>query len=139
MPWIINVSRDAVRTGEHIISANCMLIQIADPDAEFPQPKHDFTEVHQFHFLDAEDNSLVPHENMRCSFQQAAELVQLIQHAMDSQMDIVVHCAAGICRSGAVCEVGTMMGMQDKRSFRIPNTLVKNRMMRALGWTYDAD
>jgi hypothetical protein len=54
-------------------------------------------------------------------------------------MNVVVHCFAGICRSGAVCEVGVMMGFNDTGRFRAPNLLVKHRMMRALGWTYDAD
>jgi hypothetical protein len=54
-------------------------------------------------------------------------------------MNVVVHCFAGICRSGAVTEVGVMMGFEDTGRFRAPNLLVKHRMMRALGWTYDAD
>ena len=52
-------------------------------------------------------------------------------------MNVVVHCYAGICRSGAVCEVGVMMGFNDTERFRSPNLLVKHRMMKALGWTYD--
>jgi hypothetical protein len=32
-----------------------------------------------------------------------------------------------------------MMGFNDTERFRSPNLLVKHRMMRALGWTYDAD
>jgi hypothetical protein len=54
-------------------------------------------------------------------------------------MDVVVHCVAGICRSGAVAEVGVMMGFDDAEAFRSPNLLVKHKMMRKLGWTYDAD
>jgi predicted protein tyrosine phosphatase len=54
-------------------------------------------------------------------------------------MDVIVHCFAGICRSGAVCELGVMMGFQDTERFRQPNLLVKNRMMKALGWTYDGE
>jgi len=62
-----------------------------------------------------------------------------LQHAKDNRMNVVVHCFAGICRSGAVCEVGVMMGFEDTGRFRSPNLLVKHRMMRALGWTYDED
>jgi hypothetical protein len=76
---------------------------------------------------------------MRCSPEQAAELVRLLQHALENRMNVVVHCYAGICRSGAVCEVGVMMGFNDTERFRSPNLLVKHRMMKALGWTYDAD
>jgi hypothetical protein len=44
---------------------------------------------------------------------------------------------AGICRSGAVTEVGVMLGFNDTEKFRSPNLLVKHRMMKKLGWTYD--
>jgi rhodanese-related sulfurtransferase len=54
-------------------------------------------------------------------------------------MNVVVHCHAGICRSGAVCEVGVMMGFTDCERFRAPNLLVKHKMMRVLGWTYDSE
>jgi len=65
--------------------------------------------------------------------------VHLLQRALDNHMNVIVHCVAGVCRSGAVCEVGVMMGFQDTEAFRSPNLLVKHKMMQALGWTYDAD
>jgi hypothetical protein len=61
----------------------------------------------------------------------------LLQHALANRMNIVVHCVAGVCRSGAVCELGVMLGFTDCEGFRSPNLLVKHRKMRALGWTYD--
>jgi hypothetical protein len=114
-----------------------MLIQIVDPCMEFPTPKYQFREVHQFEFLDLERDDLPGAEEFKCSEAQAGELVRLLQHALQHNMNVVVHCVAGICRSGAVCEVGVMMGFQDPEVYRSPNLLVKHRMMRALGWTYD--
>jgi len=70
---------------------------------------------------------------------QAAELVRLLQHAWENRMNVVVHCHAGVCRSGAVAEVGVMMGFADCERFRIPNLLVKHKMMKLLGWTYDSE
>jgi hypothetical protein len=32
-----------------------------------------------------------------------------------------------------------MMGFDDTERFRAPNLLVKHRMMKHLGWTYDTD
>ena len=52
-------------------------------------------------------------------------------------MNVIVHCVAGVCRSGAVCEIGVMMGFDDTEVFRSPNLLVKHKMMKVLGWTYD--
>ena len=63
----------------------------------------------------------------------------LMEMFCNNRMNVVVHCFAGICRSGAVCEVGVAMGFDDTERFRAPNLLVKHRMMKALGWTYDAD
>ena len=114
-----------------------MLIQICDPPSDLPEPKYQFREVHQFQFLDIEEKDFALDEAMRCSHEQAAELVRLLQHALDNHMNVIVHCHAGVCRSGAVCEVGVMMGFRDAESFRAPNLLVKHRMMRKLGWTYD--
>jgi len=79
-----------------------MLIQIVDPGMEFPTPMHKFKETHQFQFLDVEEKDPVDDEAMRCSHEQAAELVRLLQHALDNHMNVVVHCHAGVCRSGAV-------------------------------------
>jgi predicted protein tyrosine phosphatase len=115
-----------------------MLIQIVDPEYEFPVPKYQFREVHQFEFLDAEDKDGFD-EDFKISDAQAQELVRLLQHALDNHMDVVVHCMAGLCRSGAVCEVGVMMGFQDTEKFRSPNMRVKHKMMKVLGWTYDSN
>ncbi len=138
MPWIQNVALGDIKKGLHIQPGeNAMLIQIVDPAYEFPEPKYTFKEVHQFEFLDIEEKDFALDEAMRCSHEQAAELVRLLQHALANRMNVIVHCHAGVCRSGAVCEVGVMMGFDDTELFRSPNLLVKHRMMKALGWTYD--
>ena len=137
--WIENVSWDNVKNGWHSdMGENAMLIQIADPATFFPSPKHKFKEVHQFEFLDAEDGDPWPEEAM-ISDVQAINLVALLQVALENHMNVLVHCHAGICRSGAVVEVGSMMGFTPTERYRQPNLRVKHKMMKALGWTYDAD
>ena len=117
-----------------------MLIQISDPPGDHPTPKRKFKEVHQFDFLDAEDSDGFP-EEAKISDEQAAEIVRLLQHALDNCMNVIVHCHAGICRSGAgaVVEVASMMGFTPTDRYRQPNLRVKHKMMKALGWTYDSD
>lgn len=138
MPWIQNVSLGDIKRGFHIDPGpNAMLIQIVDPPGDFPTAKYQFKEVHQFQFLDIEEKDFALDEAMRCSQEQANELVRLLQHALENRMHVVVHCHAGVCRSGAVCEIGVMLGFNDTEVFRSPNLLVKHRMMRALGWLYD--
>ena len=137
--WIENVSWDDVKNGHHSdMGENSMLIQIADPATFFPVPKKQFREVYQFEFLDVEDNDPFPDE-CKISDMQASELVCLLQYALNHSMNVLVHCHAGICRSGAVVEVGTMMGFNATDRYRLPNLRVKHKMMKALGWTYDED
>ena len=139
--WIENVSWDDVKNGWHSdMGDNAMLIQIADPATFFPDPKKPFKEIYQFEFLDIEDPDVKNDPAMgefAITDEQAQQLVDLLQRALDNSMNVLVHCFAGVCRSGAVCEVGVMMGFDDTEVFRSPNLLVKHKMMKYLGWTYD--
>lgn len=141
--WIENVSMEDVRMGTHTdMGENAMLIQITDPAYYPPIPKHNFKSIAQFEFLDAEDEDIEKHgydEGFLISDKQAHELVALLQVAIRNNMNVLVHCHAGICRSGAVVEVGSMMGFTPTDRFRQPNLRVKHKMMKVLGWTYDAD
>ena len=135
--FIENVAASDVNTGFHYDPGlNSMLISITDPAGWKPTPVHKFKEIHEFEFLDAEDGDDFPDE---CMIQddQAAELVRLLQHAQEKHMNVVVHCYAGICRSGAVVEVATIMGFTPTDRFRLPNLRVKQKMMKVLGLTYE--
>lgn len=137
MPWIENVSLgDISKANHHNAGENSMLIQIVDPAMAFPTPLHKFKEIHQFEFLDLEKNDPWG-EEFKVTDAQAEQLVKLLQHAFEKRMNVVVHCHAGVCRSGAVCEIGVMMGFSDCEVFRSPNLMVKHKMMKVLGWTYD--
>ena len=137
MPWIQNVSLGDIPKGHHVaVGENSMLIQIVDPGMEFPTPLHKFKETHQFNFLDLEVGDAFG-EEFKVTDVQAEQLVNLLKHALDKRMNVVVHCVAGICRSGAVCEVGVMMGFDDTENYRSPNLMVKHKMMKVLGWNYE--
>ena len=146
MPWIQNVALADIPKKHHIaVGENSMLIQIVDPAYEFPTPLRTFKEVHQFEFLDIERDGLTNDgsgnwtdmSEFAVTEEQAGQIVNLLQRALDNRMNVVVHCHAGVCRSGAVAEVGVMLGFDDAEAFRSPNLLVKHLMMKALGWTYD--
>ena len=135
--FIENISWDDCKNGWHYdCGDNAMLIQIADPATFFPEPKHSFKTIHRFEFLDAEDGDNFPEEAM-ISDDQAEALVNCLKFALDRSMNVLVHCHAGICRSGAVVEVGTMMGFTATDRYRQPNLRVKHKMMKVLGWTYE--
>jgi len=135
--WIQNVALSDITKGFHINPGdNAMLIQIVDPAMEFPTPLYKFKEVHQFEFLDLEVNDPWG-EEFKVTDVQAKQLVDLLLKAYGQRMNVIVHCVAGVCRSGAVCEVGVMLGFEDTEVFRSPNLMVKHLMMKELGWTYD--
>ena len=137
--WIENVSRDAVKNGFHSdMGDNAMLIQISDPASFFPVPKKDFKIIRQFEFLDAEDGDMFPEEAL-ISDEQAFDIVSLLKYAQENSMNVLVHCHAGICRSGAVVEVASMMGFTPTERYRLPNIRVKTKMMKVLGMTYDSE
>jgi predicted protein tyrosine phosphatase len=140
-PWIENISLGAVAKGEHYDAGeNSMLIQIVDPGTEFPTPKFAFKEVRQFFFLDVEDDDYEKiYYAAAITDDDAAGLAEALKHAYANHMNVVVHCHMGVCRSGAVAEVGVMMGFQDTERFRAPNLMVKRKMLDYLGMTYDKD
>lgn len=138
MPWIENCAADDMsRAFHHDAGPNSMLIQIMDPGSWFPTPKHVFKETHKFEFLDIDDSDQADDPEMFISESQAVELVNLLRRAYDNRMNVIVHCFAGICRSGAVVEVGTKLGFDAVEKFRSPNTRVMRLMMSELGLDYD--
>lgn len=136
MVWIQNVSIDEIKAGNHFDCGDrAVLIQICDPAYTFPVPKYKFGIIHQFEFLDIEndDHDLL---DFAITDEQAQSIVKILEDALIVRRNVIVHCHAGICRSGAVAEVGIMMGFADTEKFRLPNIMVKSKMMRALGWGY---
>lgn len=129
-----NVSRLDILEGNHI-SVQCSptyLIQISDVCKRQPIPKFEeyFKSILRLNFDDVEDES-----NKFCiSDYQAQQIANFILKARSDNADIVVHCLAGICRSGAVVEAAMSVGYTDAvNRNRIPNTLVKRKLMQCLG------
>lgn len=138
MPWIQNVAMSDIIKGKHYDPGpNNVLIQIVDCGMEFPEPKYKFNNVHQFQFLDLEEEDECIEPEMKITDDQAKSLVLILKQALLNRSNVVVHCIAGVCRSGAVTEVGIIMGFDDTEDFRSPNLLVKHKMMDVLGLSYD--
>jgi predicted protein tyrosine phosphatase len=141
MPKIINISYAQAQSGDYPHPGDSVLIQITDPGTPAPTTAHKYLAKHHFQFHDADDNNgagefpYVP--KVLIKDEQAKQIVEILRNAIDNDTNVVVHCHAGICRSGAVCEVGVMMGFDDPERVRLPNRLVKYKLMRELGWTYE--
>jgi hypothetical protein len=130
--WIENVAGVDVQGGYHTdMGSNALLIQIGDPATFFPIPKHDFKVIVHYEFLDAEDEDDYPDE-AKISDEDAASIVEWLKYAQENHMNVLVHCFAGICRSGAVVEVGESMGFTGTGRFREPNQRVLRKMQNYL-------
>lgn len=102
--------------------ARTCLIRIGDPGFEFslpnkvpifpsiqqtplrfdPTTENYWGSVHTFEFLDLEEE-----HPQSITLEQAQALYNAIKQARDSKCHIVVHCFAGVCRSGAVVNFAT--------------------------------
>lgn len=129
-----NVSRFDVMQGNHI-SVQCSstyLIQISDTGSLQTDVKYEdfFKDKLCLNFNDVEDEFDIS----SITDYQAQQIADFILKAKTDNADIVVHCLAGICRSGAVVEAAMSVGYTDAvNRQRIPNALVKRKVMQCLG------
>ena len=134
-PWICNVSAKDIICDWFPRTEHMVLIQISEPGTIPPHaPAGVFQEVHQFFFLDADEENCP--ENLKSqliSDEVANNLANILTRCLERDISIVVHCRAGLCRSGAVAEVGIILGFNKTKNPRIPNPMVKRKLLKALG------
>jgi protein tyrosine phosphatase len=130
--FIQNVSMSNIIKGNHAyINRNTALIQIQDYGCfSFAKPAKRFLLTNQYAFDDHDD----PTRISNISTEQAKSIADVLTHCFTNKINVIVHCHAGICRSGAVAEVGIIMGFHDRANNRIPNVLVKSKILNALGY-----
>lgn len=129
--WIENCSIADIVKGNHFLDVQkTILIQIVDVGTRWPEPKFkkEFRNIFKFQFDDVDKET----DDNKISEEDAKLLAQRLQDAFDNNLNVVVHCHAGLCRSGAVTEVGLMMGFQETGKLRIPNIFVKNMIRKHL-------
>ena len=129
-PFITNVSRFDIAEAFHEDAGdNAVLIQIIDKRENFPVPKKPFKDVYQFIFDDVTESD----NPEAITDMQAQEIAAILKSAYEQGRNVVCHCHAGICRSGAVVEVGIQMGFNPPDRMRWPNPLVLMKLQKALG------
>lgn len=80
---------------------NTIAISIYTPDYSIPVLSPDFVEHHTFCFFDR-DVAIDELESGIITNEDAYKISQIIHRCMTNRMDVMIHCDAGISRSGAV-------------------------------------
>jgi predicted protein tyrosine phosphatase len=137
-PYIQNISRTNIIEGNHgpIDSSKDVLIQISDPGRIHPIPYRKFAEVHRFSFDDVEEEFTEDGER-GISYTEAQTIALILVRCLDEERNVIVHCHAGLCRSGGIAQAGEALGFATGGREQVPNLLVKHRIMAALGLSYD--
>lgn len=130
--FIQNVSMaDVVKGKHHYVPGKTALIQIQDYGSfQFAKPAKKFIDVLQHKFDDHDD----PERKTNITQEQAKSIADFLTNAYNNDINVIVHCHAGICRSGAVAEVGIVMGFENRSTHRIPNVLVARKLFKELGF-----
>lgn len=128
----------AVSKGLHCyVPHKTALIQIQDYYGvmHFVKPVYSFVKVLQLRF----DDDDVPNLESNITQLQAKDIADFLKECLEAGISVVVHCHAGLCRSGAVAECGVILGFQDAEALRIPNVLVKRLILKELGMSSSWD
>lgn len=134
MPKIENCSRRQILDGTHKLDSNgSILISIVDPDHEYIIPKFDnFKEIYRFKFWDFDVNCPEEKRSELFNSEMAKQIINILMANFNNNINIIIHCSAGICRSGAITEIGSIIGFDPVHNNRMPNLLVKRLLMEQL-------
>lgn len=135
MPNIKNVSLAEFERIKDTLGDDTYAIRISDPCMEFREPPKYCTSFY-FEFLDAEDDTDVD-EDFKISLADAEAIAAILVEALKANKNVVVHCHAGRCRSGAVAEVGEIIGFRYTGAIKQPNIRVKTMLLQVLGLLYE--
>lgn len=105
------------------------LISISDFDTLNAQPVHGFGWIMFARFDDTED----PENSQGISDETALQIASFIEEARKANANVWVNCHAGMCRSGAIVEVLSLLGWVVADEFspkRVPNLLVFNKIRK---------
>lgn len=129
MPWIQHYSRQDVKEGLHRWDDHTALIQIKDYMQEHVKPALAFTNILQFEFEDVEEDP----DEIGIRQEHADLIIAFLRMCIARNLNVVVHCHAGVCRSSAVAVVAQKLGFDLDDKSRLPNKLVMHRLFVAAG------
>lgn len=130
-PWIANIGEGAAE--QWTPDGNTVCISITEPGRKARLPK--FVDLIRETFQDF-DGVKPSHEGaVLFTPNQAARIARFARKHRDQGRNILVHCAAGVSRSGAVADalLCAFQEYEDRGWPRHPNGLVRSLLKRALG------
>lgn len=131
--WIQNVSLPSILSGDHsYVPGKTALISIRDICTPLPNFKKEFTKVLPLEFLDLDEES-----ELAIQPAHATAIADFLIDCYDEGTNVVVHCHAGICRSGGVASAGEVLGFKWKpqpfvHPVYAPNLRVKRMVLSRL-------
>lgn len=141
MPYIKNHAGYDLESNGFRVEPNTALIQLLDIGIPYI-PKTDysvFADVSQFYFLDLDEGDDGFNE-YGITKPQAGLLVRTLESHLEKGYNIIVHCTAGINRSGAVTEFGIRhLGFDDTGVHRGANQTVLKYLEEVSGSRKDQD
>ena len=121
MLYIENLSLNNIVKGIHKNKGSeSVLIQIVTPGDDFPKSKDKFLEVYRFEIADLVDREAFDQDE-HFTVEHAKQIVKILFDAYSAERNVVVHCNAGLSRSGAVAFIGRMMGFELRYRNQLPN------------------
>lgn len=138
MSYISNFPGIAIIEGVHPITNNMYLIRIfSSSGSNESKPKYHtyFKKIYQFRFDDLEKKYY--DKNILFDSEMAKEIISILNDAIQNNIDVLVHCDAGISRSGAIVDIALDMGFKifPKVNYnRQPNSLVRKLLLNELGF-----
>ena len=136
MPFIQNISlADAIAGVHRDPGGNAMLIRILDvQDWDVKAPAHPFKDVRVLRFDDLSAGWADPVKFARRGPRQehADDILLALAEAHERGMNVVVHCRAGVARSGAVSLAAELVfGFESCGNPRNPNSSLLEMMLRS--------
>lgn len=130
--WIANRGESWVELNP--APENTVLISITEPGRKARVPKG-YLDMLRLEFQDYDSLRKHPEDAVLFTSTQAARIARFVRKHRELERNILIHCAAGISRSGAIAEalLQAFPEYKDTGWPRHPNGHVKSLMKRALG------
>lgn len=131
MPTVEHVDMHDVARGRHAtLPEGAALIQVVDPDMDWPTPMAQFRYILRLKFLDIDPQADDTPDTWAMSESQARAVDAFLAEALREGRNVLVHCVHGSSRSGAIAAHAQSQGFECLRPLTEPNAHVLRALRR---------